>query len=98
MVLFPKYQKMARELHAEAREYRVRPRQTLLRTVVRTGGNLLFSLEVELLGLVQLGPLGGISRTLIAQMGQFERHLALEVSQLGGWLLARISGPQRPAD
>ena len=98
MMLFSRYQKMARELHAEACEYRVRLRQTLLGTVVCAGGNLLLSLEVELLCLVQLGPLGGISRTLIAQMRQFERHLALEVSQLGRWLLARIGGQQRAAD
>src|SRR5262249_34692145 len=95
MMLFPKYQKIAHELHAEASEYRVRLRQTLLGTVVCTGGNLLLSPQVELLCLVQLGPLACIRQTFVAQMGEFERHLALEASELGGRLFARIRGQQR---
>src|SRR5215467_2093420 len=70
-IMISNYQKMARDLHAEACEYRVRPGQTLLGAIVCTRGNLLLGLEVELLCLVQLVALAGVRRTFITQVRQF---------------------------
>ena len=92
MMLYSRYQKTARLLHAETPENGIRLHESVFGAVVVSSSDRLLSFHVKLMRFAKLRETGWINRPFPAQMSNFKRNFLLQAFKLRGSLTGRLTG------